>query len=103
VNTLTRALVIFEAVPEATTIYDLELDPMSDEFKNLWKCHGEYGNLANNEQGHPVDTWLYEWLATKLDNIIFSTEKDWQDANKGKIKPIEINSNIILIHTGAMM
>jgi|SRR6516164_10911767 hypothetical protein len=100
---MTRVIIVFEAVPETTTIYDLELDPESDDYKKLMQCHGEYANLANNTPGHPVETWLYEWMATKQNNIVFSTDQDWQKENKDKIKPIEINGDIILIHTGFIM
>ena len=31
---MTRVIIVFEAVPETTTIYDLELDPESDDYKN---------------------------------------------------------------------
>ena len=90
-----KVILIYELIPDATQIYNLEIDDESI-LNKLKECHGQYANSSVLEDEHPANIFLPDYLESKKDRKVF----DSGSKELGIQPPIHLIANTILIHTG---
>jgi len=78
-----RVMIVFEVIPESTSIYLLDLD--GKDLKKVKKAHGVYVNISQNDK--PA-IWLDKFLDDK------------NSLKKEKGEPFDITDVKLLIHSG---
>lgn len=87
-----QVLLIVEYVPDDLKIYKLIVDV--DTLNTLKKCHGKYGNTADDEHDDLINNWLANFLEGKEADVNCDSED---------FPPLVLEGHTTVILTGYLM
>ncbi len=93
-----RVLLIWEEVPEATTVYNLVVN--NEEFTKLCACHMKFINLSGQSPEDEINLdWLNNWITTQKNKIVITTK----DKNSRDPFVSESGGDVTIILTGFIL